>query len=256
VSYARAGDWEALEGLAPALRANWTRRPPVDSGRRMFRRRWQALTDLLSLVWWRRRGLSVALLGPDGAGKSTLAQGIKGSSIFPVHLAYMGLTGGALPYADRLLLPGLVQLGRIGILWSRYVRGLYHQVRGRLVVFDRYIYDAMTPHPERLNWYRRATRWIDGHACPGPDLVLVLNAPGETMYERKGEYTPAMLEDWRQHFLALQHWLPQLELVDTTRTAEEVCADVMDRIWRRYAARLSEHYSCQSGKNKDGGVST
>jgi hypothetical protein len=254
VHCASTGAWEALETLAPALKAKVIPRPSVGV-QGVFRRGQRALADLLSLRWWQRRGLSVALLGPDGAGKSTLADGLKGSSVFPVRLVYMGLTGGALPYIDFLLLPGLVQLGRIGVLWSRYLRGLYHQVRGRLVVFDRYIYDAMTPHPERLNWYRRATRWIDGHTCPGPDLVLVLNAPGQVMYERKREYTPDMLEDWRQHFLALQDWLPQVELVDTTRTAEEVCADAMDQIWQRYAARLTEYYSSRDWKKNNGGVS-
>jgi len=184
----------------------------------------------------RRRGLSVALLGPDGAGKSTLARGIQHSFIFPVRVVYMGLTGGLLRHIARLHVPGLVLLGRMLVLWCRYLIAQYHQARGRLVVFDRYIYDAMVPHPERLNWFRRTSRRVDGHVCPSPDLVLVLSAPGDVMYERKGEYNPAQLEDWRQHFLALQQRIPQLEIVDTTRPRDGVRTDVIDRIWRRYVA--------------------
>ena len=238
IGAARTGDWDRLERLAPTLKAQWKRR---QSGRArwLMLRATRVIAGLRPFAWYRRRGLSVALLGPDGAGKSTLAEGIQRSCVFPVRRIYMGLTGGALPWVDRLLVPGLVQLGRMSVIWSRYLRGLYHQARGRLVVFDRYIYDAMVPHPERLNWYRRVTRWLDGHTCPAPDLVLVLSAPGALMHARKGEYTAEMLEDWRRHFLALRQWLPQVELVSTVGPAEEVCADVMGRLWRRYAARWS-----------------
>jgi thymidylate kinase len=181
--------------------------------------------------------LSIALIGPDGAGKSTLATRIQSSFIFPSRLIYMGLTGGLLRYIDRLHVPGLVRVARLLVIWSRYLLAQYHQARGRLVVFDRYIYDAMVPHPERLNWLRRASRWLDGRACPGPDLVLVLDAPGETMYGRKAEYTPEMLEEWRRAFLALQQRVPRVQIVDTARDKDAVRIDVVDRIWQLYVAR-------------------
>ena len=231
-------DWDALERFAPSLTLSWIRRHAISILQRFVRRGSWVLDDLLNV--WRRRGFSVALLGPDGAGKSTLATAIQHAFIFPVRIVYMGLTGGLLRYIAWLHIPGLVMLCRLLVFWGRYLRAQYHQVRGRLVVFDRYIYDAMVPHPERLNWLRRLSRRVDGHACPGPDLVLVLDAPGDVMYGRKGEYTPAQLEDWRQHFLALQQHIPHLEIVDTTRAKEVVHADVINRIWQRYAARWNK----------------
>jgi thymidylate kinase len=197
------------------------------------------VTRLLQPRWG--RGLTVALLGPDGAGKSTLAAGIQTSFIFPVRSIYGGLTGGMLLYVTRLRIPGVVILGRVLVFWCRYLVAQYHKARGRLVIFDRYIYDAAAPHPDRLTWMRRLSRWVDGHACPGPDLVLVLSVPGEVMYTRKGEYSAKTLEHWRQRFLALQSRLPQLEVVDTTRPKDEVRTDVVDRIWRRYAARWKQN---------------
>jgi thymidylate kinase len=93
------------------------------------------------------------------------------------------------------------------------------------------------PTPFPLNRLKRAYRWIDGHALPGPDLSLVLDAPGEVMYRRKGEYTPEMLEDWRQHFLSLRDRFHAVEIVDTTRPEEQVRSDVVERIWRHYVDR-------------------
>ena len=123
------------------------------------------------------------------------------------------------------------------VLWSRYAKAQYHQLRGRLVVFDRYTYDAAVPTPHALSWLGRAYRRIDGHACPAPDLVLLLDAPGAVMHARKGEYDPEILENWRQHFLALRGCVRQLQVVDATRPVAAVRADAIDRIWRCYAAR-------------------
>jgi thymidylate kinase len=235
VQYASDGSWIQLEGFARLLALTWMQRRQIGS-RPTFLHRVMRLRDrLLSLP--RRRGLGIALLGPDGAGKSTLIAALQESFILPVRSVYMGLTGGLLPFIDRLRLPVLVVPGRLFILWFRYLLAKYHQARGRLVLFDRYIYDSTVPTPYLLSRLQRMYRWIDGHACPAPDLVLVLDAPGQVMYQRKGEYTAEQLEDWRQHFLALQQRIPQLEIVDTTRDRDAVRIDVIDRIWRRYVAR-------------------
>jgi thymidylate kinase len=67
-------------------------------------------------------------------------------------------------------------------------------------------------------------------------LVLVLDAPGSVMYERKGEHSAEFLETQRQHFLALRQQIPQLEVVDATRAQNIVRSDVVERIWRQYLA--------------------
>lgn len=235
VACVQARDWSQLEGLPASMLEKWRewKAPPL--WQRIPRRGLQLLGALRNV--WRQRGISVALLGPDGAGKSSLSENLQNSFIFPVRSIYMGLTGGMLPYVDALRLPWLVIPGRFAVFWYRYLLAKYHQARGRLVVFDRYIYDAFVPHPEQLSILRRFYRWLDGHACPAPDLLLVLSASGTVMYERKGEYTPEMLEDWRQHFLALQRRFSQVEVVDTMVSTEEVCAEATEHIWQRYVER-------------------
>jgi thymidylate kinase len=230
-----AGDWIALESMAPTLSKAALRQHAIAPWHIVCLRLSRIKDRLVNLR--RYRGLSVALLGPDGAGKTTLMMAIQASCMLPVRSVYMGLTGGMLRYIAMLHLPGIVLLGRLLVFWGRYLLAQYHQARGRLVIFDRYIYDAMVPHPERLNWLRRASRWVDGRACPGPDLVLVLDAPGAVLYARKGEYSAATLEEWRHYFLALQQQFPQVEIIDSTQDPDAVRTEATDRIWQRYVSR-------------------
>jgi thymidylate kinase len=231
----RTGDWQTLDRLIPGLveQAVWQSRGGVARRTIRFAQRLRRRLTNARVG----KGMSVALLGPDGAGKSTLAAGIQERFVFPVRQVYMGLTGGALPRVDRLRLPGLVRAGRLTVIWGRYLRAQYHVMQGRVVVFDRYIYDAAVPTPFPLSLGKRIGRWIDGHSCPSPDVVLLLDAPGATMHHRKPSYTPEMIENWRQHFLALHRRLPHLEVIDTTKGTAEVLNHAMSRLWQEYIRR-------------------
>jgi len=235
IQAASRGAWRELEQMAPSLLATWSRQGPIRAPAGLLRRIKGGIGYRLRA--WHRRGISVALLGPDGAGKTTLATEIEREFIFPVRRLYMGLTGGALRRVHRIRIPGVVLVGTLAVLWWRYAYALYLRSRGNLVVFDRYIYDAAVPTPYPLSWPRRISRWLAGHACPAPDLVLVLSAPGAVMFQRKQAYTAETLEGWRQGFLTLQRRVPDLEVVDTTRPLDVVVPDVIEQIWRRYAAR-------------------
>jgi thymidylate kinase len=125
----------------------------------------------------------------------------------------------------------------MAVIWSRYFLARYHVARGRLVVFDRYVYDADVPTPYPLGLAGRVGRWIDGRCCPAPDLVLLLDAPGEVMYRRKPSYTPEMLESWRQHFLRVRQRVSCAEVLDTTRGVDEVRNQATAHVWRQYTRR-------------------
>ncbi len=230
VSCARGGDWALLERCAPSLAVSWARRP--SSIPAVVNRIVRLLETPLH-----RRGLSIALLGPDGTGKSTLAAGIQGSFYFPVHLVYMGLGDDRLEPLARLRLPGIGAPGRLLTLWWRYIRARYYQLRGHIIIFDRYTYDALLPSAEPLTPFQKAARWLLAHACPRPDMVFALDAPGDIMYARKGEYNPIHLETERQHFVALRQRISTIQIVDVTRDKDVVRADLADRISQRYFAR-------------------
>ncbi|HUS14097.1 MAG TPA: hypothetical protein VM536_03670, partial [Chloroflexia bacterium] len=222
---------------------------PADPGRgrghwadrvRRAARRLRARGSLLP-----RRGLSVALLGPDGAGKSTLAAGITGTFYFPVEQIYMGLWQGPPAPAGRGYVPGREIATRLRRAWGPYLRGRYQQARGRLVLFDRYTYDALVAVEPDAGWRSRLYYGVLGHACPAPDLVLVLDVPGTVMYARKGEHSVASLERQRQRYLGIAAGIRRAVVVDAARPAAAVQADAVARIWQAYVAQWSKKRQCR-----------
>ena len=277
VDRVKDGDWMALNRLAKELEEHEAGRRPLDrplqaaatllavlssrSARRYALEKGRPLVSHLTQgrkgampvtpePWSTGRGLSVALLGPDGVGKSTLAANLAGSlpDFGGVRKLYMGLGYAGLPRLARLPIPGSLAAVGLATLWWRYLLALYHKSRGRLVVFDRYTYDAWLPPRRRLSRPQRLARWVWAHACPEPDLVFLLDAPGETVYERRGESEPELLESARQDFLSLRGLIPQLRVVDASRPEAEVLDDVTDQIYR-YVRRGVDPAPARSGSS-------
>ena len=114
-----------------------------------------------------------------------------------------------------------------------------------MVLFDRYMYDA-PGNNRRLSLKSRLRRWMLVAIAPEPNLVVFLDAPGAVLYARKGEHSPEILEQQRQHYLSLQQQLPQMVVVDATNTAEQVRRKVTALIWQWYAKRVRGDSSAQT----------
>jgi thymidylate kinase len=117
------------------------------------------------------------------------------------------------------------------------------RARGRFVIFDRYTYDALLPSRQPLSRWQRLRRWILAYACPAPDLIVMLDAPGEILFARKGEHSAEYLERHRQAYLNLRQRFPQMIVVDAARDAEDVRRAVTSHMWRGFAGRLREDRS-------------
>jgi thymidylate kinase len=229
----RAGEWSMLteEGATAA------RGLRVHGGARAVARglRERALRKLARVLRpFRRPALTVALLAPDGAGKSTLSQGIRDRFFLPVRSVYMGLyqkNGGA---SVIPAMPGIGFVARMARQWTRWIGARWQTAQGRFVIFDRYSYDALLP-TGRPGLLARARRWLLAHSCPAPDVVFVLDAPGAVLHARKGEHTPEKLEEQRQRYLALGARLAQSVVVDVTQDLDRVRREITAEIWRRYA---------------------
>jgi thymidylate kinase len=225
--------WTVLEEMAPALKSEWRRRRSLSAGSHAVLHVSRQIRGKI-LIPARRRGVRVALLGPDGAGKSTLAASLRTSLYFPVRTIYMGLADDRVPRFARLRVPGMGAPGRFLITLWRFLVGEYSSARGHSVLFDRYTYDVLLPSKHQHNRVKQRFRWILAHLFPAPDLALLLDAPGEALFARKGEYDPRHMEAHRQHLLDLRDQVPNFAVIDATQPKEVVRVQAMDKIWRRY----------------------
>jgi thymidylate kinase len=175
----------------------------------------------------------VALLGPDGAGKTSLAEMLRREFMLPTQVVYMGVLRTTARARRLRRIPGLMLALRLAEFTGKGLAARYRRRRGRLVVFDRYTYDALlAPGGEKLR--ARVSYALIQRTCPAPDLVIVLDVAAATMYARKGELGVARLEDFRRRYLAMREHVPNLAVVDASQSAADVHRVVTARLWRRY----------------------
>ena len=140
------------------------------------------------LLLRRRRGPSLALLGPNGVGKSTAAAELQQSVPFDLRIVYMGLW--KTPTRPRARPWKLVEIAiRPVRIWWRYLRAQYHQARGRVVVFDRYVYDALLPPAAPLLTAKRMYFFLRSRDTR-PTCGGVPRRSGTVAYGRKPENPP------------------------------------------------------------------
>ncbi|GAA4286211.1 hypothetical protein [Georgenia daeguensis] len=219
----RQVDWERVRTAQRELRSAWRRAEgPAVAARH-------------AVSWVRRRtapapGVSLALLGLDGAGKSTVAARLLADVPWPTVSLYLGVwRESAADHALRHVL-GARLLLRLGRLTTTALRARYHRALGRVVLLDRHVIDAVLPSPD-LDWKGRVTAALVLRTAPDPDRLVFLDAPAEVVFARKGELTPDELERRRAYYRSLDGRFPQLVTVDATQPLEQVVREVNALLW-------------------------
>ncbi len=194
----------------------------------------------------RRLGPVVALLGPDGAGKGSILAALQSEIPIAVRVAYLGwrprARPGTRPAAVEAPRPVstfrecafvLYQAVRA---WRRLLPGYLAAWRGDIVLLDRHPIEVLAIQPRRSAAARRLERMVFSRLIPRPDVIVVLDAPGAALFARKGEQTPALLEEWRQRYLEVL--VPRgAVVVSTEGPISASVAAVSEVVFRALAAR-------------------
>lgn len=225
--------------------------------------------------------VAVAIIGADGAGKSTIAHRLVEDSPATFKYLYMGMNPGsanlALPTSRLVYALKRNKAARAGkpakslhsMEYRRDNRGpimatlrlanrlteecfrqsvsWWYQARGFVVVYDRHF---LFEHAAGTTRKRRLTDRIHlrflASIYPKPDLTIMLDADPEVLYSRKQEVSVAYLAGRRKAFLTLGATLDTFHIVDAEQPLDMVYAEVCEHI-----SRLPQRKSDRSIQGED-----
>jgi Phosphotransferase enzyme family len=203
-------------------------------------------------------GLIVVIAGPDGSGKSTLADTLprvcEGPFRRSLHIhwrpgllpslgAIVGRTAGdatnphGRPAHGMWLSSAALVYYWMDFLLGSWLRVLPIRARSGIVVVERGWWDiAVDPLRYGMQVSPRMVAAL-GRLLPTPDLVLTLEAPVETLSERKGEL-PApeaqrQMDAWRR---IIPRRIPQAVL-DVSESIDDAAASAREIVFERLSAR-------------------
>jgi thymidylate kinase len=177
------------------------------------------------------RGFVLAVVGPDGAGKTTLATAIASSVDVPTHRSHLGLWG---EHAVRRAPRGIGFATRLLRRRWRLSVGRWHRRRGHLVIHDRFPTDALLDAAGHTTGTRLRRRLLAG-GHDRADLVVLLDAPGPLLAARTGG-DPEHAEDRRRAYHRILPSIPDVVVVDADRPVDELVALVLGEVEARWSA--------------------
>jgi thymidylate kinase len=201
----------------------------------------------------RRSGPVVSILGPDGVGKGSVIAELRGRLPIAVSVRYLGERPvraadddraardparyvppsgllGELREAQHLLRKGVRTVGRV-------LREVYLPAwRGDVVLCDRYPIEVLAVRPPRTRLGSLVERLMAEHLIPWPDAIVVLDAPGEVLLERKQEHPLEVLERWRAGYREA-FASRGAKIVPTDEPLDRTVIAVSSIVWEALAAR-------------------
>jgi thymidylate kinase len=225
-----AEDWRAVAGLGRELRYAWYRRAGLGVGARSAIHRIERHLPPRGTAG----GISVAMLGPDGAGKTTLARALRSSTPLPATYVYLGVWRESRFEEQLRRILGARLALRLTKLMLKRILIAWRRRRGQLVLLDRYTLDADLPCDD-LDLKGRISAKLVRRTNADPDLMILLDAPVELMYERKGEHGVAELQLRRKAYHAMSKRFAQMVVIDAEQSRDEVRQQATKLIWEKWS---------------------
>jgi thymidylate kinase len=184
------------------------------------------------------------ILGPDGAGKSSVIQGlvIRLKESWPVvKMRHLKPRLAKLRPGDPVTIvvdphgkprrSALISLAKILVwLMEEWYANLFQDRRGTLLICDRYYHDILVdPIRYRYGGPAWAARLV-GELMPQPDLWVLLDAPSEVLQARKHEVSSEETSRQRDAYGVFVRKQRNHLIVDASQSLDRVIADVAQAI--------------------------
>jgi len=194
-----------------------------------------------------RRGLWIALYGPDGAGKSGVAERLERelapcfSAVRRHHLRaeFLGTrTAATIVTQPHVQKPRGIFLSCAKLAYqllhgwfSHLVMVMPRLAAGELVIFDRYFADYAID-PRRYRIPNRLSFWaaVLSRFAPRPHRQFVLDVPGIELQRRKREVTPDESSRQRRAYIESLGREPNTKIIDANRPISEVACDIRNEV--------------------------
>lgn len=225
--------------------------------KKRFSQWWYNFNRMLPLRFLHPTGMDIALLAPDGGGKSTILEALKAyeiTSFDGVERKYVrpGMfqnIGQYKPNAKPEKVDNPNPHGRkpdnAVKSWIRFLiylidftLGYYIEVvplkwKRKLVIFDRYYYDY---YVDMYRYHYSLPKWVPhffSFLIPHPTITFVLYAPANIIYNRKKELTFEETERQCMAFKEMAEKTQNAILIDVNRPISEIVNDIVANIIMR-----------------------
>ncbi len=258
IAAARSGMWEPVRQRLGALASELRRRAILLRPRQFFAYMRSGIVGRITRVL-KPQGLVVALLGCDGAGKSSLIEALE-QTIVGHAFARSECRGFAPPLNPKLrrgtrstaephgLAPrsGMVSVMRAAYWYAYSIASLIPLrlalARSTLVLHDRHFVDILV---DAKRYRYGGPKWLlrlIWRLMPKPDLIILLDAPAEVLQSRKQEVSFEETLRQREAYLSLIRTMKNGHVVNTAQSREcvvnDVCNIILKHLSLRAASRL------------------